>query len=138
MSKHAPAQVRSDRYALAKAFPNAFEPPRSGRPKQPLKIGIFQDLAARGVADKDGRPLSRTRIGRAFGDYVRGYRYHLSGSAGGQRIDLDGNPVGEVTEKERSWHAGIVAKMDRDRERGQALKAERRRVKASSILQAAE
>lgn len=98
-------QIHADRIALARAFPNAFTPPRSKEPKRPLKLRIFDDLMARGVLDLDGVSLSRTRIGRTLADYVRGYRYHKACAAGGDRVDLDGNPAGTVTPDQQKWHA---------------------------------
>lgn len=135
MPRHPASQVRSDRRALARAFPLTFVPPRTGRPKKPLKVGIFEELAKRTIIGEDGKSLSRRRLGNAFHDYIRGYRYHAAGAAGGERVDLDGNPAGMVTEEQRLWHQGIMQAMDRSRERA----AEKRRHAAAAALpQAAE
>lgn len=98
-----PITIAAARHALALAFPAAFEPPRSGRRKRPLKIGITRELYDR-VLGEDGQPLSRTKIRAAVADYCRGKRYHEAAAAGGARIDLQGEPAGEITEAERAYH----------------------------------
>jgi ProP effector len=68
------------------------------KPK-PLKIGIYNDLLALGVLDQKGL--------RAFlGAYCKLGRYLAALVPGAQRVDLDGNPTGEVTPEE----AEIAAK----------------------------
>lgn len=135
MPRRPSAQVTSDRRALAKAFPQTFIPPRTGQPKKPLKIGIFKELMKRTIIGEDGRPITRKRLGNAFTDYIRGYRYHAAGAAGGEHIDLEGKPAGLVTEEQRLWHQGLVQAMDRGRERASE---KRRLAAASAIPQAAE
>jgi ProP effector len=58
--------------------------------RQPLKVGIFHDLQATGVLpEEDLRGALRAYCANAV------YRSRLI--AGAARIDVDGNPVGEVT-----------------------------------------
>lgn len=111
MAKPNHRQIREDRITLARSFPTIFTAPRSKAQKRPLKIGIFQDLLARGVTDADGNPLPKTRIRRALEDYIRGYRYQKACAAGGTRIDLDGNPAGTVTQEQQKGHAGRAEKI---------------------------
>lgn len=129
MGKPNHRQIREDRVALARAFPTIFTAPRSKEQKRPLKVGIFDDMMERGVPDADGNPLSRTRVGRALGDYVRGYRYHTACAAGGARIDLDGNPAGTVTPDQQKGHIG---RAERIRQVMVQRKASRRSLEAAT------
>jgi len=74
--------------ALAQQFPAAFV--RGPLARMPLKIGIHEDLLARGV---DRRTL---KVG--LGSYARseGYLRSLC-KVGAVRVDLDGKPAGAVT-----------------------------------------
>jgi sRNA-binding protein len=69
--------------ALAALFPNAFsaEPWRVHRP---LKVGIGNDLVARGV-------LGAREVNAALSRYVDRLIYQKCLAAGGARVDLDGN-----------------------------------------------
>lgn len=107
------ASLLSDRRALARAFPLAFQPPRSGAAKVPLKINIVQDVIAAGVTGDDGDALSEDRIRRAVSHHCRGRRYHAACAAGGPRFDLNGQPAGEVTEGQRAWHRAKLRAFDR-------------------------
>lgn len=98
------ATLLSDRRALARAFPLAFQPPRSGAAKVPLKVNIVQDVIATGVTGEDGDALSEERIRRAVNHHCRGKRYHAACAAGGPRFDLNGQPAGEVTDGQRPFH----------------------------------
>lgn len=78
------------REQLAKRFPAAFM--RKGEPeKKPLKIGIEKDLLA---AVKD---IPRKVLKRVISDYRSGPKYTKAMISGAQRIDLDGNPAGNVS-----------------------------------------
>ena len=74
--------------ALAALFPAAFsaEPWRAHRP---LKVGIGNDLVARGV-------LGAREVNAALKRYVDRLMYQKCLAAGGARVDLDGNVAGEV------------------------------------------
>ena len=71
---------------LAKLYPNCFRQPR-----QPLKIGIHNDIVAR---HPELRP---SLIASALKTYTRSLGYLETLTAGAARIDLEGNPVGSVT-----------------------------------------
>src|SRR5215217_7038593 len=64
----------------------------------PLKVGIYDDLVALLPADSDTRKAFR----RAMGKYARSFRYlDAVASDSAMRHDIDGNPVGPVSELDR-------------------------------------
>ena len=71
---------------LAELYPNCFRQPR-----QPLKIGIHNDVIARHPE------LRHSLIASALKTYTRSLGYLETLKAGAARIDLEGNPVGTVT-----------------------------------------
>ena len=89
--------------ALAALFPNAFsaEPWRVHRP---LKVGIGNDLVARGV-------LGARELNAALSRYVDRLMYQKCLAAGGARVDLDGNVAGEVSREQRSHAERLVARI---------------------------
>ncbi|RUO81289.1 RNA chaperone ProQ [Idiomarina tyrosinivorans] len=91
---------------LAEQFPECFS--ISGDAK-PLKIGIFEDLAAR-LADDD--KVSKTRLRTALRHYTNSWRYLRSVKVGSQRVNLAGEPVAAV-EEEHQQHAQETLKESR-------------------------
>ena len=94
-------------------YPKAFfrDDPR------PLKIGIHDDLRAQeGVSEK--------RIHRALAGYVKLPRYLRCLKAGAERLDLDGQPVGKVTEEEAE-HARL--QLEGQRKKNQPPKSQPKR-----------
>lgn len=94
---------------------------------KPLKIGIQDDLVA------DGK-LAQGKIKRALASYVRSPLYYKALQAGATRIDLQGQPAGEVTEEQADHAKAMLAKLrEQKQERAQAAreeaKAERTREK---------
>ncbi|PLP99805.1 ProQ/FinO family protein [Cupriavidus pauculus] len=77
---------------LQKKFPLAF--PKNPAPKVPLKIGVFDDLLTH--ATELG--LSEAELRDAIRTWCRGARYWASLTQGAPRLDLAGQPAGEVTE----------------------------------------
>ena len=71
---------------LAELYPSCFRQPR-----QPLKIGIHNDIVARHPELRPGL------IAKALKTYTRSLGYLETLRAGAARIDLEGNPVGTVT-----------------------------------------
>jgi sRNA-binding protein len=64
----------------------------------PLKVGIYDDLVALLPEDSDTRKAFR----RAMGKYARSFRYlDAVASDSAMRHDIDGNPVGPVSELDR-------------------------------------
>ncbi|EMH4162347.1 RNA chaperone ProQ [Pluralibacter gergoviae] len=78
---------------LAERFPHCFSAEGEARP---LKIGIFQDLVARVEGEMN---LSKTQLRSALRLYTSSWRYLYGIKAGATRVDLDGNPCGELDEQ---------------------------------------
>ncbi|ALP42612.1 RNA chaperone ProQ [Aeromonas schubertii] len=78
---------------------------------KPLKIGIFQDLAARLADDPK---VSKTLLRSALRQYTSSWRYLHGLKAGIARVDLDGNP-GELLTEEHVEHAKQALKESKDR-----------------------
>mgnify|MGYP000535301633 FL=1 len=93
---------------LCELFPACFISDGEARP---LKIGIFQDLAAR-LADDD--KISKTLLRSALRQYTSSWRYLHGLRPGVLRVDLDGNPAGELTE-EHVTHAKAALKESKDK-----------------------
>jgi ProP effector len=72
---------------LAELYPSCFR-----QPHQPLKIGVHNDIIAR---HPELRP---SLIASALKTYTRSLGYLETLKAGSARIDLEGNPVGTVTD----------------------------------------
>lgn len=115
-----PADIAKAREVFAEKFPAAFM--RKGeRKKIPLRIGIADDLMA-ALPD-----MSRELIKRAVGDYCAGPKYARAMAAGAQRVDLYGQPAGEVTadaENHAKWREAKRRRRSREfQERRDAFKA---------------
>ncbi|WP_194755666.1 RNA chaperone ProQ [Aliidiomarina indica] len=100
---------------LAEQFPACFTLDGDARP---LKIGIFEDLAAR-LADDEN--VSKTRIRSALRLYTSSWRYLRGVKAGTQRVDLDGADAGLV---EADHEAHAVEQLQASQARAKARKAE--------------
>jgi ProP effector len=74
---------------LVRQFPAAF---RIDGPRKPLKIGIEDDLALRGI--------SRDVIQRGLDRYCSNSRYRVALQEGAARVGLAGQPAGVVTADE--------------------------------------
>lgn len=83
---------------LAEKFPLCFS--LEGEAK-PLKIGLFQDLSE---ALKDDERVSKTQLRHALRQYTSNWRYLHGCKVGAVRVDLQGNPAGEL-EQEHADHA---------------------------------
>ena len=92
-------QMRRDRAALIRTFPKTFM--AKDVDKLPLKIGIRHDLRKAVVLDESGKRIPYCRLCHALNDYCWGPKYQRALAAGGQRVDLEGNAVGAVTEEHR-------------------------------------
>src|SRR5258708_36965420 len=89
--------------ALAALFPAAFSA-QPWRAHRPLKVGIGNDLVARGV-------LGAREINAALKRYVDRLMYQKCLAAGGARVDLDGNVAGEVSRGQRCRASRLVARI---------------------------
>ena len=78
---------------LAERFPQCFSAEGEARP---LKVGIFQDLVARVEGEMN---LSKTQLRSALRLYTSSWRYLYGVKPGAVRVDLDGNPCGELEEQ---------------------------------------
>src|SRR5215475_4441058 len=89
--------------ALAALFPAAFsaEPWQAHRP---LKVGIGNDLVARGV-------LGAPEVNAALKRYVDRLMYQKCLAAGGARVDLEGNVAGEVSKEQRCRAERLVGRI---------------------------
>ncbi|WP_175939198.1 ProQ/FinO family protein [Caballeronia sp. BCC1704] len=76
---------------LQKRFPKAF--PRNPAPKVALKVGILNDL----LAQRADLSLSERELKDAIKLWCRGNRYWNSLVEGAPRVDLTGNPTGQVS-----------------------------------------
>ena len=111
---------------LTEAFPQTFVLERN-RPHRPLKVGIAADIPARCPA------VERRVLGAALSAYTRRVMYLEGMVAGAARVDLDGNPAGEVTAKDEAYATATLARILASREAGRvAAVAERKRAEASA------
>ncbi|MEN8617214.1 RNA chaperone ProQ [Shewanella baltica] len=78
---------------------------------KPLKIGLFQDLAERLADDSK---VSKTQLRVALRRYTSSWRYLKCVKAGAQRVNLDGEPCGEL-EQEHIDHAQAMLKESQDK-----------------------
>ncbi len=101
---------------LAEWFPQTFVLEKH-LPHRPLKVGIAADILARCPV------LTRRELGPVLGIYAKRVMYLQSLVAGAIRIDLDGNPVGEVSAADAEHAAATLAEILASREAGQVLVA---------------
>ena len=101
---------------LAEWFPQTFVFEKH-LPHRPLKVGIAADILARCPV------LTRRELGPVLGVYAKRVMYLQSLVAGAIRIDLDGNPAGEVSATDAEHAAATLAEILASREAGQALVA---------------
>lgn len=109
--------VRMDRMALVSQFPAAFEAKGNRKPKRPLKVGIREDIIARGgLLGPSGHPVNTWRLHNALRDYTAGRRYQAALAAGAMRVDLDGNEIEAVTPNVQEEAKQKIAAMDAKRD----------------------
>lgn len=98
---------------LANKFPQSFSIKGAAKP---LKIGIFNDIAAE-LTDED--PVSKTQVRHALRRYTNSWRYLEAVEKGGMRVDLVGADVEALTnehiEHAKSQLAESKAKFDEKR-----------------------
>ncbi|AVJ17375.1 RNA chaperone ProQ [Serratia rhizosphaerae] len=113
---------------LAERFPLCFSAEGEARP---LKIGIFQDLVERVQGEEN---LSKTQLRSALRLYTSSWRYLYGVKVGAQRVDLDGNPCGEL-EQQHVDHAR--QQLEEAKARVQAQRAEQNAKKREAAGDAA-
>ncbi|MGB5445710.1 MAG: RNA chaperone ProQ [Psychromonas sp.] len=94
---------------LTEQFPLCFT--AANMPAKPLKIGIFQDLAAR--LENEER-VSKTQIRGALRQYTLSWRYLHCIKESEKRVDLDGNE-GDIVSAEHAEHALKTLKESKDK-----------------------
>ena len=110
---------------LAERFPKCFSAEGEARP---LKIGIFQDLVARVEGEMS---LSKTQLRSALRLYTSSWRYLYGIKVGAIRVDLDGNPCGELDEQ----HVEHARKqLEEAKARVQAQRAEQQAKKREAAI----
>lgn len=115
---------------LAERFPDCFTTER--KRVRPLAIGIQQALRAALNDDAELADTPNWLIKQALARYTRAPAYLEAVMAGAPRVDLRGNPAGEVTDDARA-HARARREeqkqraAERRRERGRARKTEHQR-----------
>jgi ProP effector len=109
--------------ALAALFPAAFsaEPWQTHRP---LKVGIGDELVARGV-------LGAREVNVALKQYVDRLMYQKCLAAGGARFDLEGKVSGEVSSGQRCRASRLIARI-KARQPAEAEAAEAEAAKAEA------
>ena len=114
---------------LAERFPQCFSAEGEARP---LKVGIFQDLVERVEGEMN---LSKTQLRSALRLYTSSWRYLYGIKAGAVRVDLDGNPCGELDEQHVA-HAR--QQLEEAKARVQAQRAEQQAKKREAAIAAGE
>ena len=114
---------------LAERFPLCFSAEGEARP---LKIGIFQDLVERVQGEEN---LSKTQLRSALRLYTSSWRYLYGVKVGAQRVDLDGNPCGEL-EQQHVDHAR--QQLEEAKARVQAQRAEQNAKKRDAAGESAD
>ncbi|MEH6628148.1 MAG: ProQ/FinO family protein [Motiliproteus sp.] len=121
---------------IAEQYPSVF----NRENVRPLKIGIQEDLV-------EDAKLSRGKIKRALASYVRSPLYYKSLQAGADRIDLQGEASGAVTESEAEHAKSMLKKIrdarneritqerDQQKQQKQQVKDDRFNNKLSELLQ---
>jgi ProP effector len=99
------AKIDAALAVLAGRFPQTFTPEKF-KPHRPLKVGIADDIRGRYPELIDPHVLIA-----ALSFYVRRVAYMRSVVAGAARIDLDGNPAGEVSPSEAEHAAARLVKV---------------------------
>src|SRR6476646_5473046 len=102
---------------LAEWFPQTFVLEKH-LPHRPLKVGIAADILARCPV------ITRRELGPVLGIYAKRVMYLQSLVAGAIRIDLDGNPAGEVSAADAEHAAATLAEILASREAKRATAVE--------------
>lgn len=107
------SSVPETRRVLAERFPKCFMP--KGKWKRPLAVGIHLHVF------EAAPDLSRTQVRKAIGDYIMGPMYQRNLKAGVFRIDLNGEPLGEVTPEQEQRARRLIQRKGWNRRRKPTL-----------------
>ncbi|MCC2596524.1 ProQ/FinO family protein [Pusillimonas sp. MFBS29] len=111
---------------LQKQFPQAF--PKKPAAKLPLKLGIHKDLYEQAETLK----LTNAEIKEAVKTWCQGSRYWACMTEGAARLDLNGEPAGEVTAAD-AQHAKQLA----NRRRAHAIRSRKQEADKANTGEAA-
>ena len=109
---------------LASQYPDCFS---AEGPAKPLKVGIFQDLAANLDADS---PVSKTQLRQALRVYTSSWRYLQSVQLDAARVDLAGQEVAKIDAQQAEHAANTLAESkakvaEQRKQRARASQAEK-------------
>jgi site-specific recombinase XerC len=110
---------------LAEQYPASFK--LVGQERQPVKIGIGDELAALDTG------LTSSQLRRALATYVRHSGYQCNIREGVNRIGLDGMPVGVITVEEAAHAKKMLARLAAKRARQDAAKIATRNQRLAAI-----
>ena len=111
---------------LAEAFPQTFVLEKY-QPHRPLKVGIAADLTARCPA------IERRALNAVLRSYAQRVMYLKATLEGAARVDLDGNPAGEVTARDAEYAATKLAWILASREAAALAAKGGERVKPAAV-----
>jgi ProP effector len=111
---------------LAEAFPQTFVLEKY-RPHWPLKVGIAAAIPARCPA------LEWRVLKMALTAYTGRVMYLRGLVEGAARVDLDGNPAGEVTARDAEYAVGFLASREARRAAAVAAKGAERVAKQMAV-----
>lgn len=114
-----PSSVKDVIALLAEHYPNCFS---AQGPAKPLKIGIFQDLAAT-VSEES--VFSKTQLRQALRVYTSSWRYLESIKVDAARVDLTGAEVEKIDQQQADHAAETLAE---SKAKAAELRKERARV----------
>lgn len=125
-----PANVKEVLSFLTANFPLCFI--TEGAVK-PLKVGIFQDLAAR-LGEED--PVSKTQLRQALRVYTSSWRYLEATKEGASRIDLDGQPAGLIDAQQAEHAAKLLAESKQKAAEKRKIRQQEQKALAAKTAQA--
>lgn len=118
-------------WRLQKHFPRAF--PRNPAPKVPLKQGILEDAQQH----LEALGMTAEQLKQAIGAWCQGGRYWACLTENAERVDLQGQPAGQVTAAQAMYARKLASQ--RARQQSQERRAKRPRpVESPAPAEAAE
>lgn len=126
-----PSTVKEVIALLAEHYPNCFS---VQGPAKPLKIGVFQDLAAT-VTDES--VFSKTQLRQALRVYTSSWRYLESIKVDTARVDLNGEDVEKIDQQQADHAAETLIESktkvaEQRKERARAAHAEKKTAASST------
>lgn len=125
-----PANVKEVLSFLTTNYPLCFI---SEGPLKPLKVGIFQDLAARLGEDA---PISKTQLRQALRVYTSSWRYLEATKEGVSRVDLDGQPAELIDAQQAEYAAKLLAESKQKAAEKRKIRQQEQKALAAKAAQA--